>query len=459
MVPLGLGRRPARARRVHARLIELRREHPVFRRPRSSRAAARRRRPPRRLVDAAGRAAHDAARLAPRRRAGDRRLPERRGDPDATPQGEPVVDDSFLLLFNGHYEPIEFKLPTKRFGTRWQFVLSTARARRRRRLAVVHRARGRCRSSRDRWSCCAAAGGGSPRRTGCSCGRGSASARRARSCRTCASSASRTSISRRSWRRGEGSTHGYDVVDPTRVSEQLGGEEAFRSSPAPGSASCSTSSRTTWPSSDENPLLGRPALRAAGVRLGSGDGLVSALLHDRRARRRARRGSRGLRAHAPQGARARRGRPRRRAAHRPSRRARRPARLPRAAAEGVEHVWVEKILEPGERLRDWPVEGTTGYEFANDVTALFVDPRGEEPLTRWYESAHGRRAIVAASLAEEAKLELGAVRPSARGRQVAVVCVMAMDIDRHHLEGRRRVARCLPNVRRAAHGSRRGRRP
>jgi glycogen operon protein len=46
--------------------------------------------------------------------------------PTQTPQGEPVVDASFLLLFNGHYEPIEFKLPTKRFGTRWQFVLSTA---------------------------------------------------------------------------------------------------------------------------------------------------------------------------------------------------------------------------------------------------------------------------------------------------------------------------------------------
>src|SRR6476646_9693518 len=26
-----------------------------------------------------------------------------------------------------------------------------------------------------------------------------------------------------------GSTHGYDVVDPTRISDELGGEEAFRS--------------------------------------------------------------------------------------------------------------------------------------------------------------------------------------------------------------------------------------
>ena len=41
--------------------------------------------------------------------------------------------------------------------------------------------------------------------------------------------------------------------------------------------------------------------------------------------------------------------------------------LDRLARAGVERVWVEKILEAGERLRDWPVQGTTGYEFANDV--------------------------------------------------------------------------------------------
>jgi (1->4)-alpha-D-glucan 1-alpha-D-glucosylmutase len=72
---------------------------------------------------------------------------------------------------------------------------------------------------------------------------------------------------------------------------------------------------------------------------------------------------------------------------------------------GVQHVWVEKILEPGEHLRDWPVEGTTGYEFANDVTALFVDPRGEEPLTSWYESSTGERRSFA-DIARASKLEL-----------------------------------------------------
>lgn len=71
-----------------------------------------------------------------------------------------------------------------------------------------------------------------------------------------------------------------------------------------------------------------------------------------------------------------------------------PARYLRRLREaGVEHVWVEKILEPGEQLRDRPVEGTTGYEFADDVTALFVDPAAEEPLTALYRDLRRRRLI------------------------------------------------------------------
>jgi (1->4)-alpha-D-glucan 1-alpha-D-glucosylmutase len=78
--------------------------------------------------------------------------------------------------------------------------------------------------------------------------------------------------------------------------------------------------------------------------------------------------------------------------------------LERLRKRGVPHVWVEKILEPGEQLREWPVEGTTGYEFANDVTALFVDPRGEEPLTRWYADLTGESRPFA-RIAYEAKVE------------------------------------------------------
>jgi glycogen operon protein len=45
---------------------------------------------------------------------------------DFTPQGEPIVDDSFLLLFNAFHEPVVFTLPPPRFGRRWETELSTA---------------------------------------------------------------------------------------------------------------------------------------------------------------------------------------------------------------------------------------------------------------------------------------------------------------------------------------------
>ncbi len=50
---------------------------------------------------------------------------------------------------------------------------------------------------------------------------------------------------------------------------------------------------------------------------------------------------------------------------------------------------VEKILEPGERLRSWPVAGTTGYDFMQRLDGLFVDPAGEAPLTAAYEAFTG----------------------------------------------------------------------
>jgi (1->4)-alpha-D-glucan 1-alpha-D-glucosylmutase len=63
-------------------------------------------------------------------------------------------------------------------------------------------------------------------------------------------------------------------------------------------------------------------------------------------------------------------------------------RLRDAAPRGW--IVVEKILAADERLPgDWPVEGTTGYEFLNRVTALYVDGAAEEPLTRFYAEFTG----------------------------------------------------------------------
>jgi glycogen operon protein len=44
---------------------------------------------------------------------------------ERTPEGDPVRDDSFLLLFNGHYEDMTFTLPTRRFGAEWAHELCT----------------------------------------------------------------------------------------------------------------------------------------------------------------------------------------------------------------------------------------------------------------------------------------------------------------------------------------------
>ncbi|HEV7502547.1 MAG TPA: malto-oligosyltrehalose synthase, partial [Vicinamibacteria bacterium] len=53
-------------------------------------------------------------------------------------------------------------------------------------------------------------------------------------------------------------------------------------------------------------------------------------------------------------------------------------------------VVVEKILEPGESLpENWPVEGTTGYDFMARASNLFVDPQGEPALTALYAELTG----------------------------------------------------------------------
>ncbi len=47
------------------------------------------------------------------------------GIPDRDTRGQPVTDDSFVLFFNAHYEPLEFTLPPAVFGKSWEVVLST----------------------------------------------------------------------------------------------------------------------------------------------------------------------------------------------------------------------------------------------------------------------------------------------------------------------------------------------
>jgi (1->4)-alpha-D-glucan 1-alpha-D-glucosylmutase len=51
-----------------------------------------------------------------------------------------------------------------------------------------------------------------------------------------------------------------------------------------------------------------------------------------------------------------------------------------------------KILEPGEEISpNWPIDGTTGYDFLNLAAGLFVDSRGLAALTNVYERFSGMR--------------------------------------------------------------------
>src|SRR3954467_15096513 len=209
-----------------------------------------------------------------------------------------------------------------------------------------------------------------------------------------------------------GSTHGYDVVDPARVSSDLGGEDELRALCGAAHADGLGTILDVVPnhmaaSDEENRFWRDPELRArffdgdpetgwyrrffdigelAGVRVE--DPEVFHETHRKVLELVADGTGGGLRIDHPAGLQ----NPR--------------EYLERLHEHGAERIWVEKILEPGEPLRaDWPVEGTTGYEFANDVTALFVDPAGEEPLTELYAELTGERRRFA-EVAHEAKLEV-----------------------------------------------------
>ncbi|TMR03508.1 malto-oligosyltrehalose synthase [Actinomadura soli] len=64
----------------------------------------------------------------------------------------------------------------------------------------------------------------------------------------------------------------------------------------------------------------------------------------------------------------------------------------RRLADAAPDAWVlvEKITEGEERLPpDWPCAGTTGYDSLGMIGGLFVDPAGEKPLTEYYVALTG----------------------------------------------------------------------
>jgi (1->4)-alpha-D-glucan 1-alpha-D-glucosylmutase len=191
-----------------------------------------------------------------------------------------------------------------------------------------------------------------------------------------------------------GSTHGYDVIDPTRLSEDLGGEAAFRALVATAHAADLGIVLDIVPNhmatDDGNRFWSDPALRErffdidpatgrhrrffdiddlAGLR--QEDPEVFAQTHGKVLQLVGDGSVDGLRIDHPDGL------------------ADPLQYLERLRDGGASVVWIEKILESGEHLRDWPVAGTVGYEFLNDVCGVFVDRETELSFTGLWQRVSG----------------------------------------------------------------------
>jgi len=70
-------------------------------------------------------------------------------------------------------------------------------------------------------------------------------------------------------------------------------------------------------------------------------------------------------------------------------------------------IVVEKILQPQEQMPlSWPVQGTTGYDFLNQVNGLFIDSASEKILTDFYAEFTGEPVDSSKIVQEKKRLVL-----------------------------------------------------
>ncbi len=103
-------------------------------------------------------------------------------------------------------------------------------------------------------------------------------------------------------------------------------------------------------------------------------------------------------------------------------------------------AWItaEKILQVDEALpADWPVAGTTGYDFLNLVNGLFVDPAGEESLTAFYGEFTGEPTDFAAVMHDKKQLVLRQLF-AAEVNRLANLLAQICEADRRHRDYPRR---------------------
>ncbi len=109
------------------------------------------------------------------------------------------------------------------------------------------------------------------------------------------------------------------------------------------------------------------------------------------------------------------------------------------AATGA-YVLVEKILARNEDLpEDWPVSGTTGYDYTNEGNGIFVDPEGAHQIEEIYASFVGRQQEFSDILYQKKKLVMNTllgVEMRTLGRLLAELAAQdryARELDRGRL--------------------------
>jgi len=85
-------------------------------------------------------------------------------------------------------------------------------------------------------------------------------------------------------------------------------------------------------------------------------------------------------------------------------------------------IVVEKILQPQEPMPEtWPVQGTTGYDFLNQVNGLFIDSASEKLLTDFYAEFTGEPTDSSKMVQEKKRLVLKTLFTAEVNRLVELV--------------------------------------
>lgn len=116
------------------------------------------------------------------------------------------------------------------------------------------------------------------------------------------------------------------------------------------------------------------------------------------------------------------------------------------------YVLVEKILARGEDLpSDWPVSGSTGYDYLNEANGIFVEPEGAKCVEEIYSEFIGRKQDFSDVLYQKKKLVMNTllgVEMRTLGRQLAELAAQdryARELNRGQLiDALIEVTACLP---------------